>query len=56
VFLRAHSHSQDGRLAGVREALDICHVEAGALLNLYKIAHNELTVDKWDNRKEVILN
>jgi hypothetical protein len=41
---------------GLGEALDICDVEAGFLLNLYKKAHYELTVDKWDNPAEVISN
>ena len=45
-----------GALAEATEALDICDVEAGLLLNLYKIAQYELTVNKWDNRAEVILN
>ena len=27
-----------------------CDVEPGASLNLYKIAHSESTVDKWNNR------
>jgi hypothetical protein len=45
-----------GALAEAGEAHDICDVEAGLLLNLYKIAQYELAVDKWDNRAEVILN
>jgi hypothetical protein len=42
-------------VAGIREALDICDLEASLLLNLYKMAHYELAVDKWDNFAEVIL-
>jgi hypothetical protein len=39
-------------VAGIRKASDIGDLEAGVLLNLYKIAHHELTVDKWDNFAE----
>lgn len=42
-------------MAGIREALDICDLEASLLLNLYKMAHYELAVDKWDNFAEVIV-
>jgi hypothetical protein len=44
-----------GASAGVREALDIGDLAVGLLLNLYKIAHYELAVDKWDNFAEAIL-
>lgn len=43
-------------LARAGDALDIFDVAAGRSLNLYKIAHYGSTVDKWDNRKEAILN
>jgi len=39
----------------MREALDIGDLEARVLLNLYKIAHYELAVDKWDNFALAIL-
>ena len=55
--LYAHTLTHNmGALAEAGEAHDICDVEAGLLLNLYKIAQYELAVDKWDNRAEVILN
>ena len=55
--LYAHTLTHNmGAFAEATEALDICDVEAGLLLNLYKIAQYELTVNKWDNRAEVILN
>jgi hypothetical protein len=34
---------------GASEVLDICDFERGPFLNLYRIAHNKSTVDKWDN-------
>jgi len=37
-----------------REAIDNCDFEAGLLLNLYKIAQYEKTVDKWDNFVDAI--
>jgi hypothetical protein len=39
----------------MREALDIGDLEARVSLNLYKIAHYELAVDKWDNFAFAIL-
>jgi hypothetical protein len=35
--------------AGTWGASGFCDFEPGALLNLYRIAHSELTVDKWNN-------
>jgi hypothetical protein len=52
VFVRMHTykHALHGRLwLGASEALDICYFERGPFLNLYRIAHNKSTVDKWDN-------
>src|SRR5271166_1791070 len=52
--LYAHTLTHNmGALAEAGEALDICDLEVGLLLNLYKIAQYELAVDKWDNRAEV---
>jgi hypothetical protein len=39
-------------VAGIRKAPDVGDLEAGVLLNLYKIAHYKLAVDKWDNFAE----
>jgi hypothetical protein len=33
----------------VRGASGFSHFEPGTFLNLYRIAHSELTVDKWKN-------
>jgi hypothetical protein len=41
-------------VAGIREALDTCDFEQGLLLNLYKVAHYESAVDKWDNFSRAI--
>ena len=41
-------------VAGIREALDTCDFEQGLLLNLYKVAHYETAVDKWDNFSRAI--
>jgi hypothetical protein len=52
VFARTHTHkrARHGRLwLGASEALDICDFERRPFLNLYRIAHNKSTVDKWDN-------
>jgi hypothetical protein len=54
-FVRAHAHSHTGACGRMREALDIRDLEAPVLLNLYKIAHYELAVDKWDNFALAIL-
>ena len=35
--------------AGRRGASGFCDFEPGAFLNLYRIAHSESTVDKWNN-------
>lgn len=45
-----HRHALHGRLwLGASEALGICDFERSPFLNLYRIAHNKSTVDKWDN-------
>jgi hypothetical protein len=52
VFARTHAHKRilHGRLwLGASEALDIRDFERGPFWNLYRIAHNKSTVDKWDN-------
>jgi hypothetical protein len=52
VFARTHTHKHavHGRLwLGASEALGIYDFERGPFLNLYRIAHNKSTVDKWDN-------
>jgi len=42
--------------ARASEELDIFDVAARRSLNLYKVAHYDLTVDKWDNHEEAVLN
>jgi hypothetical protein len=58
VFSRTHAHAQTrttrALVAGASKALDTCDLERGPFLNLYKIAHNKSTVDKWDNFPEEI--
>jgi hypothetical protein len=52
VFARTHTYKRapHGRLwLEASEAPHICDFERGPFLNLYKIAHNKSTVDKWDN-------
>jgi hypothetical protein len=52
VFARPHAHknARHERLwLEANKALDTCDFERGPFLNLYIIAHNKSTVDKWDN-------
>ena len=53
-YARTLTHTR-ALVAGLREALDIGDLEEGPLQNLYKIAHYEFAVDKWDNFAEAIL-
>ncbi len=53
VFYLPHTHARP-LVAGIREALDTCDFEQGLLLNLYKVAHYESAVDKWDNFSRAI--
>ena len=55
--IRTHKRALHGRLLlGASEALDICDLERGPFLNLYRIAHNKPTVDKGDNSPGEVAN